>query len=212
VGSNNPDGIETKLPKGTMGDDYKTQFPFHKDYTKKYDIIDSIPFHPYGTVKDRVGGAGFLFLFCYVLFFNPEMGGYFLEPPNFEAANPLKTPEHIAPVWYFTPFYAVLRAVPDKLIGVVAMGASIVVLFLLPWFDRCKVRSYRYRSKLHLINIIQFTISFIALGVLGALPATPTYTLLAQIFSLGYFMFFVLLWFYSKNEATKPLPERVTFK
>ncbi|MGB1975048.1 MAG: cytochrome b [Vibrio toranzoniae] len=212
VGSNNPDGIETKLPKGTMGDDYKTQFPFHKDYTKKYDIIDSIPFHPYGTVKDMVGVAGFLFLFCYVLFFNPEMGGYFLEPPNFEAANPLKTPEHIAPVWYFTPFYAVLRAVPDKLIGVVAMGASIVVLFLLPWFDRCKVRSYRYRSKLHLINIIQFTISFIALGILGALPATPTYTLLAQIFSLGYFMFFVLLWFYSKNEVTKPLPERVTFK
>ncbi|AEX20896.1 MULTISPECIES: cytochrome b [Vibrio] len=212
VGSNNPDGIETKLPKGTMGDDYQTQFKFHDYYSKKYDIIDSIPFHPYGTVKDLVGVAGFLFFFCYVLFFNPEMGGYFLEPPNFEAANPLKTPAHIAPVWYFTPFYAILRAVPDKLLGVILMGASIAVLFVLPWLDRCKVRSYRYRSKLHLLNIIQFTISFIALGILGALPATPTYTLLAQIFSLGYFMFFVLLFFYSKNEATKPLPERVTFK
>ncbi len=159
-----------------------------------------------------VGVAVFLLFFCYVLFFNPEMGGYFLEPPNFEAANPLKTPEHIAPVWYFTPFYAILRAVPDKLLGVIAMGASIVVLFLLPWLDRCKVRSYRYRSKFHLINIAQFTVCFVALGVLGALPATPTYTLMAQIFSLGYFMFFVLLYFYSKNEVTKPLPERVTFK
>ncbi|BDR14587.1 cytochrome bc complex cytochrome b subunit [Vibrio sp. STUT-A11] len=212
VGSNNPDGIETKLPKGKMGDDYQTQFKFHDYYTKKYDIIDSIPFHPYGTVKDLVGVAGFLFFFCYVLFFNPEMGGYFLEPPNFEAANPLKTPEHIAPVWYFTPFYAILRAVPDKLLGVILMGASIAVLFVLPWLDRCKVRSYRYRSKIHLLNIVQFTIAFIALGILGALPATPTYTLLSQIFSLCYFMFFVVLFFYSKNEATKPLPERVTFK
>lgn len=122
VGSNNPDGIETKLPKGSMGEGYESQFKFHEYYTKKYDIIDSIPFHPYGTVKDLIGVAGFLFLFCYVLFFNPEMGGYFLEPPNFEAANPLKTPEHIAPVWYFTPFYAILRAVPDKLLGVIAMG------------------------------------------------------------------------------------------
>ncbi len=196
-----------------MGDDYETQFKFHDYYTKKYDIIDSIPFHPYGTVKDLVGVAGFLFFFCYVLFFNPEMGGYFLEPPNFEAANPLKTPEHIAPVWYFTPFYAILRAVPDKLLGVILMGASIAVLFVLPWLDRCKVRSYRYRSKIHLLNIVQFTIAFIALGILGALlPATPLYTLLSQIFSLCYFMFFVLLFFYSKNEATKPLPERVTFK
>ncbi|SIO40946.1 cytochrome bc complex cytochrome b subunit [Salinivibrio sp. ES.052] len=213
VGSNNPDGIETKLPKGGADDDgQRSQFKFHPDYTKKYKIIDSIPFHPYGTVKDLIGVGVFGILFAYVIFFNPEMGGYFLEPPNFEAANPLKTPEHIAPVWYFTPFYAILRAIPDKLIGVIAMGASIVVLFLLPWLDRCRVRSYRYRSKLHLANIVQFVIAFIALGILGALPATPTYTLLAQIFSFCYFMFFVLLFFYSKNEATKPLPERVTFK
>lgn len=213
VGSNNPDGIDTKIPKAPDDNgEHKTQFKFHKQFTKKYNIIDAVPFHPYGTVKDLVGVAGFLFFFSYVLFFNPEMGGYFLEPPNFEAANPLKTPEHIAPVWYFTPFYAILRAVPDKLLGVAAMGASILFLFLLPWFDRCRVRSYRYRSKWHLLNIIQFVISFIALGILGTLPATTLYTILAQVFSLGYFMFFVLLYFYSKNEATKPLPERVTFK
>ncbi|GAA5194379.1 cytochrome bc complex cytochrome b subunit [Ferrimonas gelatinilytica] len=193
VGSNNPDGIEVKKNKGPDG------WP-----------VDAIPFHPYYTVKDIVGVAGFLILFCYVLFFMPEGGGYFLEPPNFEAANPLKTPEHIAPVWYFTPFYAILRAVPDKLLGVIAMGAAIVVLFLLPWLDRCKVKSVRYRSGIHKLNIAQFVVCFIALGILGALPATPTYTLLARIFSLGYFGFFVFLFVYSKNEKCKPVPERVT--
>ncbi|MBY5993080.1 cytochrome bc complex cytochrome b subunit [Ferrimonas balearica] len=193
VGSNNPDGIEVKKNKGPDG------WP-----------LDAIPFHPYYTVKDIVGVAGFLIIFCYVIFFMPEGGGYFLEPPNFEAANPLKTPEHIAPVWYFTPFYAILRAVPDKLMGVVAMGAAIAVLFVLPWLDRCKVKSIRYRSGIHKLNIAQFVVCFIALGILGALPATPTYTLLARIFSLGYFGFFVLLFVYSKNENCKPVPERVT--
>ena len=195
VGSNNPDGIEIKKNKDENG------------WPK-----DAIPFHPYYTVKDIMGVAGFLFFFCYVIFFNPEMGGHFLEPPNFEAANGLKTPPHIAPVWYFTPFYAILRAIPDKLLGVVMMGLSIAVLFLLPWIDRGKVRSFRYRSRFHTLNIGMFVISFIALGILGTLPATPLYTLLSQIFTLCYFMFFVLLFFYSKNERTKPLPERVTFK
>ncbi|MGL5006211.1 MAG: cytochrome b [Plesiomonas sp.] len=195
VGSNNPDGIEIKKNKDANG------------WPK-----DAIPFHPYYTVKDIMGVAGFLFFFCYVIFFNPEMGGYFLEPPNFEAANGLKTPPHIAPVWYFTPFYAILRAIPDKLLGVIMMGLSIAVLFLLPWVDRGKVKSVRYRSAFHRWNIGLFTVSFIALGILGTLPATPTYTLLSQIFTVCYFMFFVLLFFYSKNEKTKPLPERVTFK
>ena len=195
VGSNNPDGIEIKKNKDENG------------WPK-----DAIPFHPYYTVKDIMGVAGFLFFFCYVIFFNPEMGGYFLEPPNFEAANGLKTPPHIAPVWYFTPFYAILRAIPDKLLGVVMMGLSIAVLFLLPWIDRGKMRSFRYRSRFHTLNIGMFVISFIALGILGTLPATPLYTLLSQIFTLCYFMFFVLLFFYSKSERTKPLPERVTFK
>ncbi|MBV7415479.1 ubiquinol-cytochrome c reductase, cytochrome b subunit [Aeromonas encheleia] len=195
VGSNNPDGIDIKKHKDEKG------WP-----------LDAVAFHPYFTVKDMIGVAGFLFLFCAIIFFKPDMWGYFLEKPNFEVANGLKTPEHIAPVWYFTPFYAILRAVPDKLLGVIMMGLSIVVLFLLPWLDRCKVRSVRYRSTLHKLNIAQFVVCFVILGVLGVLPSTPTLTLLAQICSLGYFGFFVLLFFYSKNENTKPLPERVTFK
>ncbi|WP_349920790.1 cytochrome b [Aeromonas veronii] len=195
VGSNNPDGIDIKKHKDEKG------WP-----------LDAVAFHPYFTVKDMIGVAGFLFLFCAIIFFKPDMWGYFLEKPNFEVANGLKTPEHIAPVWYFTPFYAILRAVPDKLLGVIMMGLSIVVLFLLPWLDRCKVRSVRYRSTLHKLNIAQFVVCFIILGVLGVLPSTPTLTLVAQICSLGYFGFFVLLFFYSKNESTKPLPERVTFK
>ncbi|MFM5739572.1 MAG: cytochrome b [Aeromonas veronii] len=195
VGSNNPDGIDIKKRKDENG------WP-----------LDAVAFHPYFTVKDMIGVAGFLFFFCAIIFFKPDMWGYFLEKPNFEVANGLKTPEHIAPVWYFTPFYAILRAVPDKLLGVIMMGLSIVVLFLLPWLDRCKVRSVRYRSMLHKLNIAQFVVCFIILGVLGVLPSTPTLTLVAQICSLGYFGFFVLLFFYSKNESTKPLPERVTFK
>ncbi|WP_324039962.1 cytochrome b [Aeromonas dhakensis] len=195
VGSNNPDGIDIKKHKDENG------WP-----------LDAVAFHPYFTVKDMIGVAGFLFFFCAIIFFKPDMWGYFLEKPNFEVANGLKTPAHIAPVWYFTPFYAILRAVPDKLLGVIMMGFSIVVLFLLPWLDRCKVRSVRYRSTLHKLNIAQFVVCFIILGVLGVLPSTPTLTLIAQICTLGYFGFFVLLFFYSKNESTKPLPERVTFK
>ncbi len=195
VGSNNPDGIDIKKHKDENG------WP-----------LDAVAFHPYFTVKDMIGVAGFLFFFCAIIFFKPDMWGYFLEKPNFEVANGLKTPAHIAPVWYFTPFYAILRAVPDKLLGVIMMGLSIVVLFLLPWLDRCKVRSVRYRSPLHKLNIAQFVVCFIILGVLGVLPSTPTLTLIAQLCTLGYFGFFVLLFFYSKNENTKPLPERVTFK
>ncbi|MNO38191.1 cytochrome b [compost metagenome] len=195
VGSNNPDGIDIKKHKDEKG------WP-----------LDAVAFHPYFTVKDMIGVAGFLFLFCAIIFFKPDMWGYFLEKPNFEVANGLKTPEHIAPVWYFTPFYAILRAVPDKLLGVIMMGLSIVVLFLLPWLDRCKVRSVRYRSTLHKLNIAQFVVCFVILGVLGVLPSTPMLTLIAQLCTLGYFGFFVLLFFYSKNESTKPLPERVTFK
>ena len=195
VGSNNPDGIDIKKHKDEKG------WP-----------LDAVAFHPYFTVKDMIGVAGFLFLFCAIIFFKPDMWGYFLEKPNFEVANGLKTPAHLAPVWYFTPFYAILRAVPDKLLGVIMMGLSIVVLFLLPWLDRCKVRSVRYRSTLHKLNIAQFVVCFVILGVLGVLPSTPMLTLIAQLCTLGYFGFFVLLFFYSKNESTKPLPERVTFK
>ncbi|ABM01223.1 cytochrome bc complex cytochrome b subunit [Shewanella amazonensis] len=193
VGSNNPDGIEIKKNKDENG------WP-----------VDGIPFHPYYTVKDIMGVAGFLIVFCYVLFFMPEGGGYFLEKPNFEAANPMKTPEHIAPVWYFTPFYAILRAVPHKLGGVIMMGLSIAVLFLLPWLDRCKVKSVRYRSMIHKLNIAQFSVSFVVLGYLGAVPASPALTIAAQVFTITYFGFFVALWVYSKNEKTKPVPARLT--
>jgi len=210
VGSNNPDGIEIKKPKGSVAEEDKAKFEFHERYAKKYDIVDAIPFHPYYTVKDLVGLAGFLILFAIVIFYLPTMGGYFLEPPNFVAADPMRTPEHIAPVWYFTPFYAILRAVPIKLLGVILMFAAIVFLFLMPWIDRGKVRSIRYRSGLHKANLTQFVISFVILGYLGVMPAEGIYTLMAQIFTFLYFAFFAFLWFYSKNEKTKPLPERLT--
>jgi ubiquinol-cytochrome c reductase cytochrome b subunit len=214
VGSNNPDGIDVKVPnEGQKFDNNVSEkFTFHEYFTKggKKIIVDAIPFHPYYTVKDIVGVVGFLILFCAVIFFAPEGGGYFLEKPNFEPANPMKTPDHIAPVWYFTPFYAILRAVPDQLWGAIAMFAAIILLALLPWIDRCKVRSVRYRSTLHKLNLVNFVISFAVLGVLGVLPATPLYTLFAQIASVAYFGYFIALWFYSKNEKTKPLPVRLS--
>jgi ubiquinol-cytochrome c reductase cytochrome b subunit len=193
VGSNNPDGIDIKKNKNEKG------LP-----------VDGIPFHPYYTVKDSMGAVAFMFFFAIVVFYFPEGGGYFIEPPNFEPANPLKTPEHIAPVWYFTPFYAILRAIPDKLMGVVAMGGAIGVLFALPWLDRCKVRSIRYRGVSYKILLTLLVISFIVLGYLGTQPATPELTKLARIFTAIYFAFFFILPFTSANEKTKPLPERVT--
>jgi len=193
VGSNNPDGVEIKKNKDENG------IP-----------LDGIPFHPYYTVKDIVGVIVFLFFFSIIVFFAPEGGGYMLEHANFIPSDPLKTPPHIAPVWYFTPFYAILRAVPNKLGGVMAMGAAIVVLFLLPWIDQCKVKSIRYRGLIYKINLAAFVISFLVLGYLGMQPPTPLKTLGAQFFSAIYFGFFVVLYFTSKNEKTKAVPERVT--
>lgn len=193
VGSNNPDGVDIKKKKDENG------IP-----------LDGIAFHPYYTVKDIVGVVVFLFVFCFVVFFFPEMGGYFLEKPNFEQANPFKTPEHIAPVWYFTPFYAILRAVPDKLMGVIAMGAAIAVLFVLPWLDRSPVRSMRYKGWLSKIWLLVFCVSFIILGVLGVLAPTPGRTLLSQVCTILYFAYFILMPFYTRMEKTKSVPERVT--
>jgi ubiquinol-cytochrome c reductase cytochrome b subunit len=201
VGSNNPDGIEIK--KGPKGNRWSDSAP-----------TDGIPFHPYYTVKDIAGVAGFLFLFAAVVFFAPEMGGYFIEHPNFEPANPLKTPEHIAPVWYFTPFYAILRAVPSiagsAFPGVVAMFASILVLFFLPWLDRSPVKSIRYKGLLYKTMLWLFVIDFIVLGYLGTQPTTDLYKLMAQIGTIYYFAFFLLMPIYSKLDSTKPVPERVT--
>ena len=193
VGSNNPDGVDIKKHKDENG------VP-----------LDGIPFHPYYTVKDIVGVVVFLFVFCIVVFFFPEMGGYFLEKPNFEQADALKTPAHIAPVWYFTPFYAILRAVPDKLLGVVAMGGAIAVLFVLPWLDRSPVKSMRYKGWMSKVWLLIFCISFVILGVLGVLPATETRTLVARICTVLYFAYFILMPFYTRMEKTKPVPERVT--
>jgi ubiquinol-cytochrome c reductase cytochrome b subunit len=194
VGSNNPDGIEIKKLKGPDG---------HP--------VDGIPFHPYYTVKDLVGFVVFAAIFSCVVFFAPEMGGYFLEHANFEPANPLQTPEHIAPVWYFTPFYAILRAVPNKLIGVILMGIAVVSFFFLPWLDRSKVKSVRYRGWLYRAFLIAFAVSFLALGYLGLKPATPAYTNAARIFAVIYFAFFFLMPWYTRVDQTKPVPERVTY-
>ena len=193
VGSNNPDGVEIKKNKGADG------IP-----------LDGIPFHPYYSVKDIVGVVVFLFFFSIVIFYFPDGGGYLLEHANFIASDPLKTPEHIAPVWYFTPFYAILRAVPDKLMGVGTMGAAIVVLFFLPWIDRCKVKSIRYRSIVFKLNLLVFGISFVVLGWLAMQPATEILTMFSRIFTFFYFAFFVVLFVTSKNEKTKPVPDRVT--
>ena len=193
VGSNNPDGVDIKK---------------HKD--KNGIPVDGIPFHPYYSVKDLVGVVVFLIIFSIIVFFMPEMGGWFLEKDNFIPADPLKTPEHIVPLWYFTPYYAILRAVPDKFLGVVAMGAAIFVMFLLPWLDRSPVRSIRYRGGIYKVAIGVFVFSFIALGYLGTQPATPLYTNFARFFSLLYFGFFASLLIIPKFEKTKPEPDRVT--
>ncbi|MCN4143884.1 MAG: cytochrome b N-terminal domain-containing protein [Thiohalomonas sp.] len=197
VGSNNPDGVEIKKNKDENG------IP-----------KDGIPFHPYYSVKDIVGVIVFLMFFSIVVFFMPEMFGYFIEHANFEPANPLKTPEHIAPVWYFTPYYSILRAVPSiagsAFPGVIAMGASIVILFFLPWLDRNPVKSIRYRTGWYKILIVIFVITFIILGILGTLSPTNGRTLLAQICTVYYFAFFLLMPFYTKLEKNKTVPERTT--
>jgi len=194
VGSNNPDGIEIKKLKGADG---------HP--------VDGIPFHPYYTVKDTMGVVGFLIIFAAIVFFAPTMGGYFLEHANFEPANRLQTPPHIAPVWYFTPFYAILRAVPDKLTGVVLMGLAVMAFAFLPWLDRSKVKSIRYRGWMFKTALYSFAVSFVALGYLGLQPATAEYTRAARVFTTIYFAFFVFMPWYTKADKTKPVPERVTY-
>lgn len=210
VGSNNPDGIEIKKTK-----DKKTGIP-----------LDGIPFHPYYTVKDTLGVAVFLMVFSAVIFFAPEMGGYFLEANNFMPADPLKTPAHIAPVWYFTPYYSILRAVPpilnSQFPGVAAMGLSVVIFTLLPWLDKSPVKSIRYRGTLYKKWLAAFVVSFLILGYLGTMPSNTwgqfgswlggadRATVVARICTVVYFAFFILMPWYTKKDQTKPVPERVT--
>ncbi len=195
TGGLNPDGVEIKEKKGPDG------IP-----------LDGIAFHPYHTSKDLVVIIVFAIVFAAIMFFAPEMGGYFLEHANFEPANALKTPEHIAPVWYFTPFYAILRAVPSKGLGAFLMLAAIVVMFLLPWLDRCKVKSIRYRGWEFKLALTLFAISFVALGYLGLQPATELiFVYAARFFTIIYFAFFLLMPIYTARERTKPVPERVVY-
>jgi ubiquinol-cytochrome c reductase cytochrome b subunit len=193
VGSNNPDGVEIKKNKGPDG------VP-----------LDGIRFHPYYSVHDVQAIAVFLFIFCAIMFFMPEMGGFFLEYANFQEADALKTPDHIAPVWYFTPFYSVLRAVPDKFWGFVAFAASVAIPFALPWLDRSPVKSWRYRGNLNKTMLVLFAASFLILGVLGVKTPTEGRTVLAQICTIFYFAFFLLMPVWSTMDKTKPVPERVT--
>jgi ubiquinol-cytochrome c reductase cytochrome b subunit len=243
VGSNNPDGVEIKNAK-----DPKSGIP-----------LDSVPFHPYYTVKDTFGVAVFLVVFAIVVFFMPEGGGYFLEANNFIAADPLKTPPHIAPVWYFTPYYSILRATTDEFVlwvltpgviafagliiwsvkntvlratvvaiaivlligfftldakvwGVVLMGVSVMIFFLLPWLDRCPVKSIRYKGPITKVAIAVFVVAFFVLGYLGTLAVTGGRTLAAQIGTAVYFLFFFLMPWWSKIDKCKPEPQRITGK
>jgi ubiquinol-cytochrome c reductase cytochrome b subunit len=197
VGSNNPDGIEIKEKKDANG------IP-----------LDGIPFHPYYTVKDIAGIAVFLAFFSVIVFFIPDFFGLFLEGPNFQPANPLQTPAHIAPVWYFTPFYAMLRAVPpmfgSQFPGVVVMFGAIIIMFFLPWLDRSPVKSIRYKGIISKVALGIFAVSFVVLAYLGMQPSTPIATLMAQVFTVLYFLFFLLMPIYSKLDKTLPVPERVT--
>ena len=198
VGSNNPDGIEIKKKK-----DPNTGIP-----------LDGIPFHPYYTVKDIFGVCVFLMVFSVILFFTPEMGGYFLEGNNFVPADPFKTPPHIAPLWYFTAFYSILRAVPpmfgSQFPGVIAMGMAIVVMFLLPWLDRSPVKSIRYRGAIYKWALALFVVAFFVLSYLGTQSVSELKTWLARIFSVIYFAFFIFMPWYTRIDKTKPEPERVT--
>ena len=194
VGSNNPDGVEIKKVKGPDG------IP-----------LDGIAFHPYYTVKDTVGLGVFLILFALVIFFAPTLGGYFLENANFDPANALQTPPHIAPVWYFTPFYAILRAVPSKPLGAALMGVAVVLFVFLPWLDRGKVKSIRYRGPLFKFFLYSFAISFLALGYLGMQPPTPAFTMASRVFAAVYFAYFLLMPWYTRIDKTKPVPTRVTY-
>ncbi|GGP27744.1 cytochrome b [Silvimonas amylolytica] len=198
VGSNNPDGVDIKKHK-----DPRTGIP-----------LDSVPMHPHYTVKDILGVVVFLIVFSTIVFFKPNMFGYFLEDNNFIPADPLKTPPHIAPVWYFTPFYAILRAVPSflgtQVWGVLAMGAAVIMIALLPWLDRAPVKSIRYRGPFFKTAVVLFLVAFIGLGILGALPPTDIRTIVSRILSVVYFAFFVGMPFYTKMDSYKPVPERTT--
>jgi len=199
VGSNNPEGIEIKDSKDENG------IP-----------LDGIPFHPYYTINDLIPIVIFLILFFACVFYFPGGGGYFIEPPNYLPADNLSTPDHIAPVWYFTPFYAMLRAVTIDILGlnsmmwgmIIILGAMIL-LFFLPWLDRSPVTSMRYKGWMSKTMLMLFAISFVSLGILGAKPADWAPAWVAPFFTFVYFAYFLAMPIYTKLEKTKPVPTRI---
>ena len=198
VGSNNPDGVEIK--KGPKGNRWSTTA-----------AADGIPFHPYYTVKDLVGVGFFLIIAAFIIFFAPAFGGWFLEHDNFTEANRLVTPEHIKPVWYYTPYYAMLRVIPHKLSGVLVMFGAIAILFAVPWLDKAKVKSYRYRGLLSWAMLMMLAVCFVWLGKIGAGPGTdPVETIIGRVLTFLYFAFFITMPLWTKWDRTKPVPERVT--
>ena len=202
VGSNNPEGVDIK--KGPKGNRWSPTAP-----------ADGIPFHPYYTVKDLVGVGFFLMIAAFIIFFAPTFGGWFLEHDNFTEANPLVTPAHIKPVWYFTPYYAMLRVVPSflgsQIWGVLVMFGAIVLLFLVPWLDKSPVKAYRHRGWLSWVMLGVFVVSFLWLMKIGAGPGTdPVETIIGRILTFLYYAFFITMPLWTKWDRTKPVPERVT--
>ena len=202
VGSNNPEGIDVKEHIDENG------VP-----------LDTVPFFPYDVVKDLYAIGIFLTIFCFVLFFFPDGGGYLIEYINYELANNLKTPEHIVPAWYYTTYYAMLRAITfpigpltAKFLGFVVMVSAMVIFALLPWLDKSPVKSIRYKGIFSKAFLYLFVVSFIILGYLGSVTPNPMRTLLAQIFTMVYFAYFLLMPFYTKYEKCKPVPERIKIK
>ena len=200
VGSNNPDGVDVKANLDEEGRP-----------------LDGVPFHPYFTLGKLPGVIVFLGLFSAVMFFYPDGGGYLIEHPNYEPADPLKTPELIAPVWYYTPFYSMLRAatfplagLDAKFWGLVVMAGAIIIPVVLPWLDKSPVKSIRYKGMGSKVMLALFVISFFILGYLGTVHPTPARTFLAQICTGIYFAYFLLMPWYTRAEKTKPVPDRVT--
>ncbi len=195
TGSNNPDGIEIKANLGPDG---------HP--------VDGLPFHPYYSVKDSFGISVFLVIFACVVFFAPTLGGYFLEHANFEPTDIFSTPNPITPSWYFTPYYAILRAIPDQRMGALLMALSLVCFLLLPWLDRSPVKSIRYKGPWSKAFLALFTVSFLGLMYLGLQEPAGIYILLGRLCTGGYFTFFILMPFYTRLERCKPVPTRVRLK
>ena len=171
--------------------------------------LDSVPFFPYKVLSAMPAIGVFGLVFCIIMFFFPEGGGYFLELANFEEANPLVTPEHIAPVWYYAPYYTMLRAVPDPFGGLIVMAAAVAIIFIVPWLDRSNVASIRYKGILSKIAIVMFVVSFITLGYLGTVTVTETGKIMSIICTAIYFAFFLLMPIYTSIEKTYDVPKRL---